>query len=182
VTIVLVAHDPAWAHQFVVASSQVRVATGSWATRIDHIGSTSVPDLVAKPVIDVQVSTGDPSQLDDPAHPVRHRLLSVGYELVLDNDDRRKRFLRRRANGPDINLHVRRDGCVSQQQALLFRDYLRADESARRRYGDQKSRLARRRWPSVDHYADAKSDIVWALLREADRWSWSGWRPGASDA
>lgn len=177
--------DPRWPEQFTCVASALRTATGDWAQRIDHIGSTSVPGLVAKPLIDVQVSTRRPDDLDDAGHPVRRALDGMGFALMTDNDDRRKRFLRLRDShdgSPDVNLHVRRTGCVSQQQALLFRDYLRAESSARERYAAEKRRLALSSWRSVDAYAEAKGDVVWGLLREADVWSWSGWQPGPTDA
>lgn len=177
--------DPTWPGQFAAVGALLRRACGAWAARIDHIGSTSVPGLAAKPLIDVQVSVARPDDLDDPDHPARRRLEDEGFVLVHDNDDRRKRFLRLRDSRDgrlDVNLHVRREGCVSEQQALLFRDYLRARPSARLRYEAEKRRLSRSDWVSVDAYADAKGDVVWAMLREADVWSWSGWRPGPSDA
>jgi GrpB-like predicted nucleotidyltransferase (UPF0157 family) len=153
-------------------------------TACDHIGSTSVSGLAATPIIDILMTVDKPSLVDSAKHPARLELESVGFVWMGDNDDRRRRFLRLRESAqgwPDVNLHVRRDGCVSQQQALLFRDYLRADEWARRRYGQKKRRLAQRESESVDDHADAKGDVVWALLREADVWSWSGWGPGPSD-
>lgn len=177
--------DPRWPGHFGLVAGSLRSAIGHWAQRIDHIGSTSVPGLAAKPIIDIQITVDEPSAIDSAKHPARLELESVGFAWMGDNDDRRKRFLRLRESArgwPDVNLHVRRDGCTSQQQALLFRDYLRADDSARRRYEQEKRRLARREWGSVDDYADAKGDVVWALLREADGWSFSGWQPGPSDA
>jgi len=182
VTVTLVSPDPGWPAQFEVVAGDLRTRLGSGALRIDHIGSTAVPGLAAKDVLDVQVTVADPGALDDRAHPWHRVLADAGYAQDVDNDDRRKRFLRRRTPGaPWVNLHVRRDGCVSGQQALLFRDYLRTHPAARERYELEKRRLSRRGWSSVDAYAEAKGDVVWALLREADRWSWFGWRPGTSD-
>ncbi len=176
--------EPGWPAAFRSVAAALRRALGLWALRIDHIGSTSIPDLAAKPIVDVQITTQNPADLDAAEHPALGELEAVGFVLMVDNDDRRKRFLllRDSARGwPDTNLHVRRDGCVSQQQALLLRDYLRSSESARTRYEQDKRRLSRCDWPSVDDYANAKGDVVWALLREADVWSWSGWEPGPSD-
>jgi GrpB-like predicted nucleotidyltransferase (UPF0157 family) len=142
-----------------------------------------VPGLAAKDVIDIQVTVADPTALDDPDHPARRGLVAAGFDLVTNNDDRRKRFFRRRRpHEAPVNLHVRRDGCVSQQQALLLRDYLRQHPRSRRRYEHEKRRLSGRRWRSVDEYAEAKGDVIWELLRQADVWSWRGWTPGPSDA
>lgn len=189
VRVVLCEANPVWPERFRLVAADVRGVFGGRARRIDHIGSTAVPGLAAKDIIDVQVSVDDPAALDDSADPVRVGLAGLGFVFVADNDDRRKRFFQRRPDGTpasdataEVNLHVRRDGCVSQQQALLFRDYLRDNAGAKALYEQEKRRLSSRRWRSVDHYADAKGDVVWTLLRDADRWSWSGWRPGASDA
>ena len=183
VTVRIVGPDPRWPAQFDTQASALRALLGSLARRIDHIGSTAVPGLAAKNVIDIQVSVADPTVLDDPDHPARRGLAAAGFDFAADNDDRRKRFFSRRRPGEVlINLHVRRDGCVSQQQALLLRDYLREHPAARQRYEREKRRLSRQRWRSVDDYADAKGDVVWELLRQADVWSWQGWTPGPSDA
>ncbi len=183
VRVVICDPDPSWPEAFRVVGRELRRLFGASAQRIDHIGSTSVAGLPAKDVIDVQVTVADPAMLDDADHPLRQALAHARFEHPADNDDRRKRFFYRRDSGsPWVNLHVRRSGCVSQQQALLLRDYLRTHPQARTRYGDEKRRLARRSWRSVDAYADAKGDVVWALLREADVWSWNGWQPGPSDA
>lgn len=180
--VTLVAYDLSWPAQFRDAATRLREAVGGWATRIDHVGSTAVPGLLAKPVLDIQLSTADPADVDDSSHPVHGRLYERGFVLDPHNGDRRKRFFRHRGGPMPVNLHVRRDGCVSQQQALLFRDYLRVDEAARQRYGAEKKRLAQRPWRSVDAYAEAKSQVVWGLLQQADLWSWWGWQPGAPDA
>src|SRR5262245_51648687 len=115
---------------------------------------------------------------------MRTAIEALGYEWVLENDDRRKRFFRLVSHdgGRLVNLHVRRLGEFSEQAALLFRDYLRATPEARRRYEETKRALAGRAWSSVDHYAEAKGDCVWSPLREADRWAWNvAWRVGPSD-
>ena len=183
IRVVVVDHDPAWGSRFRVEGRLLRDAFGPMALRIDHIGSTAVPGLAAKDVLDVQVTVAEPADLDEPSHAVRRALAALGFDHASDNDDRRKRFFSRRREGkPWVNLHVRRHGCVSQQQSLLLRDYLRAVPAARQRYEHVKRVLAQRMWPSVDAYAEAKGDVVWALLRDADAWSWTGWRPGPCDA
>jgi GrpB-like predicted nucleotidyltransferase (UPF0157 family) len=181
IAIVLCEPQPGWQRDFRRAGQGLRAVLQDWAPRIDHIGSTSVPGLVAKPVIDIQVSVASPADVDDENHPSRQALQVLGYGLRSDNDDRRKRLFIRRGGPVDVNLHLRRCGCVSQQQSLLFRDYLRVDAASREQYADEKRRLARHRWSSVDDYAQAKSDVVWDILRRADRWSWNGWAPGPTD-
>ena len=173
----VVDYRAAWPERFAQVGTELRVVFGDLADRIDHIGSTAVPGLAAKPVIDVQVSlpTLDGVGAHEPS------LASRSFVLVR-NADRRKWLATRRQGGVAANVHLRRSGEFSQQAALLFRDYLRASGTARERYGRTKRRLAERSWPSVEHYADAKGDVIWDVLREADRWAWQGWEPGASDA
>ena len=180
VTVQIVPADPAWARRFAVLATELRAVLGDRAERIDHIGSTAVPGLAAKDVIDIQVSVADL----EPHEPVRAALVGLGWSAPADNPDHRKRFYFRRGDGlQDANLHVRRTGEFSQQASLLFRDHLRADATARARYEGTKRALAGRDWDDVDAYADAKGDCVWQLLREADRWAWGvGWAPGPSDA
>jgi GrpB-like predicted nucleotidyltransferase (UPF0157 family) len=227
-TITIAPYDPAWPERFGRFGALLRHALepvlGDRLSRIDHIGSTSVPGLGAKPIIDIQVSVRGFYPADDPAapgyeppppppgefRPVGYRgetpaddplaaaLMGIGLTWAGDwCTDRRKWLFLRRVSDPavsdptvtdhavtgfSVNVHVRREGCVSQQQALLFRDYLRAQAHARRRYEEVKRRLADDEWDAVDDYADAKGDCVWALLREADGWTLNGWRPGPTDA
>jgi GrpB-like predicted nucleotidyltransferase (UPF0157 family) len=199
-TITLAPYDPVWPAQFREVGAALRAAVepilGAALTRIDHIGSTSVPGLAAKPVIDVQVSVQDfvPERADASRFPAAIEAVGINWQGEWVGDrrdwiDRRKWMFSRRPPYPpgplgpfDINLHVRREGCVSQQQALLFRDYLRTHGQARERYEATKRELALSEWPTTNDYAGAKGDCVWALLREADEWSWLGWRPGPSDA
>lgn len=105
----------------------------------------------------------------------------MSFDLMA-NEDGRKRYAKRRVPGDETNVHIRTAGEFSQQAALLLRDYLRAERAARMRYEQAKRDLAEHPWDRVDDYADAKGDIVWQLLREADRWSWRGWQPGPTDA
>lgn len=170
-------HDPAWAGRFNSVAAQLCELFGDSADRIDHIGSTSVPGLAAKPIIDVQVSLPDFAD----AEGFRDGLADLSLELMV-NEDRRKWYAKRRTDGAETDVHIRRTGEFSEQAALLFRDYLRAEPSARLRYEQVKRELAQREWDRVDDYADAKGDIIWQLLREADRWSWHGWEPGDTDA
>ena len=174
-------HQPDWPERFLHLASRIRVALGARATAIHHIGSTSVPGLAAKDVIDIQVSVEDLH----PLMPLREALVSEGWTFMDDNDDHRKWFFH--LDAPDgrrlSNLHVRRYGEFSQQAALLFRDHLRDVPDARLRYERTKRELATRDWPTIEDYAIAKGDCVWALLREADVRSFTtGWQPSPSEA
>jgi len=173
--ITLVEYDPAWPVRYREVADELATALSGTPVAIDHIGSTSVPGLAAKPVIDVMVTVDDV----DASHDDVHRALTgVGYDWHDDNDDARKRFYKR-TEPFVVHVHVRRRDCFSASAALLLRDYLRAEPAARATYESTKRRLAARGdvWRDVDEYADAKGDTVWRLLREADRWAWSGDQP-----
>lgn len=175
VAITLHDYDPEWPRRFDEVAEELTSALGATARSVDHFGSTAIPGLAAKPVIDVMVRVDDV----DTTHPgVRAALTPLGYVWQEDNLDHRKRFYLRPVPFR-VHLHVRRHDCFSASSALLFRDYLRAEESARVRYESTKRELAARGdvWRDGSHYADAKGDSVWQLLREADRWAWSGEQP-----
>jgi GrpB-like predicted nucleotidyltransferase (UPF0157 family) len=180
-TVLISDYDTSWPRRFNEYAVALRGALGQRAMRIDHIGSTSVPGLAAKDVIDLQVSVAG----FEPFEPLCRGIERLGYEWMPDNDDRRKRFFRlvSPAGARLANLHVRRAGEFSEQAALLLRDYLRAAPEARRRYEQAKRALAALPWPTVDHYADAKGDCVWSLLREADHWASDvAWTASPADA
>ncbi|GAA4053801.1 GrpB family protein [Actinomadura miaoliensis] len=202
--ITLAPYDSQWEADFLEVGSALRAALepvlGDRLTGVHHIGSTSVPGIAAKPIIDVQVSVRDfrpwtRTDLvapDEPAErPSREHIgesealidavESTGLRWLGDWCIDYRKWLFNRRDDLAVNCHVRREGCVSQQQALLFRDYLRVNKAARQRYEDVKRELAARDWDLVDDYADAKGDCVWGILREADKWSQAGWFPSSTD-
>jgi GrpB-like predicted nucleotidyltransferase (UPF0157 family) len=175
----IVTYDPGWPQVFQNFGRELRGLFGHRASRIDHIGSTSVPDLAAKPVIDIQVSVATVASDE----PWRLALMKAGWEWHADNDERTKRFFVAPRPGPAGHVHVREAGSLTEQLALVFRDYLRTHREAAGRYESFKRHLATRMWRDGNEYADAKTEIVWPLLHEAYLWSMrTGWRPGPTDA
>jgi GrpB-like predicted nucleotidyltransferase (UPF0157 family) len=177
--IVVVTYDPEWPQQFQELATRLRRALGQTALRIDHIGSTSVPGLDAKPVIDLQISVASFEPLD----AYRLPLESLGFVLRAGNPDRTKRYFREPPGSPRTHIHVRRAGSHAEQLALLFRDYLRAHPDDARRYAQLKHRLADQYRNERESYTEAKGPFVWETLARADRWSQeTGWAPGPPDA
>jgi GrpB-like predicted nucleotidyltransferase (UPF0157 family) len=177
--IIVAAADPDWARQFRELGATLRSALGPAANRIDHVGSTAVPELDAKPVLDVQVSV---PRLE-PDLTYRIPLESLGFVLERENPDRTKRFFHRGPAARAVHLHVRVAGCFDEQLNLLFRDYLRSDEAARREYAAIKRELALRFRDDREGYVRAKEPTVWALLVRAHSWlQETGWSPGPADA
>jgi GrpB-like predicted nucleotidyltransferase (UPF0157 family) len=172
-------YDPAWPTEFALIGRLLRQALGAAAVRIDHIGSTAVPGLAAKPVIDVQVTVRSFEPLD----AYRAPLAEAGFVYRADNPDRTKRYFREPSGSRRTHIHVRLDGSFSQQLNLLFRDFLRADAPARDGYADLKRRCAERFRDDRVGYVDAKGPFVWDVLRRASEWHQrTGWAPGPSDA
>jgi GrpB-like predicted nucleotidyltransferase (UPF0157 family) len=177
--VVIVPYDPEWPQLFSELGAALRGALGSVALRIDHIGSTSIPGLEAKPIIDVQISV----ESFEPLDAFRVPLESIGLVHRADNPDLSKRYFRESPGARRTHVHVRRAGSFSEQLALLFRDYLRAHTRDARRYGEIKRQVAREHGDDRRAYNDAKAAFIWEIVAQAQRWSQqTGWEPGPSDA
>lgn len=168
--IVLVEHDAGWHGRFAAEAERIDAALGDVARRIEHVGSTAVPHLAAKPIIDVLVVVDDPA--DEAAYvPALER---AGYQLrIREPTLSEHRMLRTPAR--DVHLHVFGPDAPEVERMLLLRDVLRTDPAERQRYEQTKRALAARTWPTMQHYADAKSTIVEQILRRA------GWRRADED-
>lgn len=174
-------YDATWPEQFQQLAQRLRNALGPVAFRIDHIGSTSVPGLAAKPVIDIQISVADFEPLD----AYRLPLESLRYIFRADNPERTKRYFREAPGHPRVHIHVRRAGSFSEQFALLFRDYVRTHPDVASQYAQLKIELAQRYSQVEDRaaYTEAKSPFIWKVIAQADDWAQqTGWMPGSSDA
>ena len=174
-TIEITPYSPAWPARFSSLGTAFRSALGDVAVRIDHVGSTSVPGLAAKPVIDLQISVASL----EPVDPFRLPLERLGYVYRADNDERTKRYFREPPGTPRTHVHVRRAGSFSEQFALLFRDH----PTEATAYADLKRRLAIEHAEDRAAYTDAKNPFIWDLMHRADTWAQTtGWQPGPSDA
>jgi GrpB-like predicted nucleotidyltransferase (UPF0157 family) len=175
----IVAYDPAWPARFAELGRELRAGLGEVALRIDHIGSTAVPGLAAKPIIDIQISVADLEPLAAYRQPLEH----LGYVYRADNPERTKRYFREPPGRRRTHVHVRRAGSFSEQWALLFRDYLRFHPELAAEYAGEKRRLALRFGDDRRGYTDAKGPFLWEIIRRADAWAQAqGWAPGPSDA
>ena len=176
--IVVVAYNPEWPGVFRHLAQSIREAMGKTAQRIDHIGSTAVPGLDAKPVIDIQISVDS----FVPITRIRLPLAGLGYVWQEDNPDLSKRYFREGAGKQRVHIHVRLAGSWSEQFSLLFRDYLRAHPDDAAQYAALKQRLAQEYRDDRPGYVEAKSPFIWAIMEQANHWSqMTGWMPGPSD-
>jgi GrpB-like predicted nucleotidyltransferase (UPF0157 family) len=153
--IVLVDYDPQWPGLFEREAARLRGVLGNAALRIEHAGSTSVPGLAAKPIVDMVLEVADSS--DEAAYVLA--MEEAGYVLRIREPDW---FEHRVFNGPDtdINLHVFSGGSPEIEQMLLFRDWLRRNPADRDLYERTKRHLAEQTWKYTQNYADAKTAIV----------------------
>jgi GrpB-like predicted nucleotidyltransferase (UPF0157 family) len=175
----IVDYDPAWSARFADIGAALRRALGEVALRIDHIGSTSVPGLAAKPIVDIQVSV----ERLEPMFPFRDPLTDLGLVYRIDNPERTKRYFREAFGQPRTHIHVRRAGSFSEQFPLLFRDFLRVDQRAAGDYVNAKRALAQQYPHDGQAYTDAKVPICWEIVQRADDWAQrTGWEPRPSDA
>jgi GrpB-like predicted nucleotidyltransferase (UPF0157 family) len=170
--------SPDWAAEFRARAAVLRAALGERALRIDHIGSTSVTGLAAKPIVDIQVSVTE----FEPFEPLRTAMGEAGYVWRADNPELTKRYFREAPGEKRCHVHVRRAGSWHEQWALLFRDYVRLHPPVAAAYEAEKRRLAARFGDDRHGYTEAKVDFFWATIRRADYWAGdTGWRPGPSD-
>jgi GrpB-like predicted nucleotidyltransferase (UPF0157 family) len=160
--ITLAEYDPEWPVLFDREAARIRVVLGDTAVRVEHVGSTSVPGLAAKPIIDILLAV--PDSANEQAYVPA--LESAGYVLRIREPHW---FEQRLFKGPDtnINLHVFTVGAAEIDRMLLFRDWLRADDADRDAYLRVKRDLAKRSWRHVQHYADSKTAIVQQILARA---------------
>ncbi|WP_369275968.1 GrpB family protein [Streptomyces sp. R11] len=165
--IVISEYDPAWPAWFEQAAQEIRGALGAAALQIDHIGSTSVPGLPAKPLIDINLLVTDPEE--ESAYVPQ--LEAAGYSLLIRQPDYHgHRMLRR--DVPPVNLHVFQQGCAEAARVLLFRDLLRLNEPDRELYARTKHELATRTWKHLQDYSNAKSEVVGKILNRAQPSVW----------
>jgi GrpB-like predicted nucleotidyltransferase (UPF0157 family) len=158
----IVEHDPRWAELFEREAERIRRALGPLALRIEHAGSTSVPGLVAKPIIDIVLAV--PDSADEGAYVPA--MGAAGYVLRAREPGW---YEHRMFKGPDtdINLHVFSRDCPEIGRMLIFRDRLRSDPADRDLYARTKLELVRREWKYVQNYADAKTGVVEEIIARA---------------
>ena len=170
-TISIVPYDASWAAEFEQQRRRIKDALGSRAVRVDHIGSTAVEGLPAKPIVDIDLSVEDPDD-EESYLPALER---AGYRLRVREAGRR--MLRTPLR--DVHVHVCAVGSDWERRHLLFRDWLRQDPGDRRLYAETKRALAERDWPDMNAYAAEKTEIIRAIGERAERWAAAtSWRPG----
>ena len=155
-------YDPRWPRLYEREEDRIRSVLGDRVIRIEHVGSTAVPGLPAKPLIDIVLEVADSA--DEAAYVPA--MESAGYVLRIREPDW---FEHRVLKGPDtdVNVHVFTAGCEEVDRMLLFRDWLRENAADRELYAERKRELAGREWKYMQQYADAKTAVVDEIMGRA---------------
>ena len=185
--VVICEYRASWADEFIRLAERLRSLVGSAAARIDHVGSTAVPGLAAKDVIDVQVTVRNLNAAADVVEPLTAAGFRQGDIFVYDEfrtvapDDveLRKLYMREPEGERRAHIHIREAGRFNQQYALLFRDYLRASEAVAAEYEVLKRRAAQLFPDNIDGYLYLKDPVFHIIYEAARQWSQAvGWHPG----
>jgi len=155
----IVDYDPDWPNKFEKHAKIVARAIGGSLLRIEHIGSTSVPGLAAKPIIDILVVV--PNSASESTY--LPQLQAAGYVLRVREPNWNEHRMFRTLN-KDVHVHIYSAGCPEIQRNLAFRDRLRRNALDRRRYEQVKRELAAKEWPDMNAYAQAKTEIIESII------------------
>ncbi len=160
--VLIVPYDPTWPQLFEREAERIRAALDKRIIQLEHVGSTSVPELAAKPRIDILLVVANSADETTYVPDLEAR----GYVLRIREPDWHEH---RVFKGPDtdVNLHVFTVGSSEIERMLLFRNWLRSNTSDRQLYERTKQELARTNWKYVQNYADAKTSVVEEILARA---------------
>jgi GrpB-like predicted nucleotidyltransferase (UPF0157 family) len=155
-------YDPEWPQLYAREEARIRSVLGDRVARIEHAGSTSVPGLPAKPIVDIALEV--PNSADEAAYVPD--MEAAGYIVQIREPEW---FEHRVFKGPDtnVNLHTFTAGCEEVDRMLLFRDHLRANAADRELYATAKRELATHDWKYVQQYAEAKTAVVQEIAERA---------------
>ena len=160
--ITIVDYDPVWPGKFARHAAILGDALGPAALRIEHIGSTSVPGLAAKPIIDILVVVADSA--DEGAY--LPQLEATGYVLRVREPDWNEHRMFRTPER-NVHVHIYSADCPEIERNLTFRDRLRRNGEDRQRYEKTKRELATGDWPDMNAYAQAKTELIESILAAA---------------
>jgi GrpB-like predicted nucleotidyltransferase (UPF0157 family) len=156
-------YDPEWPRLYAREEERIRSVLGDRVVRIEHAGSTSVPGLPAKPIVDIVLEVPDSG--DEPSYVPG--MEAAGYRVTIREPEW---FEHRVFKGPDtnVNLHTFTAGCEEVDRMLRFRDHLRENAEDRELYARTKRELAAHNWTYVQQYADAKTAVVREIMSRAE--------------
>jgi GrpB-like predicted nucleotidyltransferase (UPF0157 family) len=164
----VVPHDPLWRDEFEAEAKHVAAALGENVAAVHHIGSTAIPNIHAKPILDLLVEVRDIAELDGRSSEME----SLGYEVMGEYGIPGRRYFRK-DNHEGIrthHVHAFEAGSAEAERHLAFRDYMIAHPAEAQSYGELKRRLAEEHRHSIDAYMDGKDGFIKEINRRAARW------------
>jgi GrpB-like predicted nucleotidyltransferase (UPF0157 family) len=167
-TVAVVPHDPQWQAAFEMESKSIAAALGYTVVAIHHIGSTAIPSIYAKPIIDVLVEVNDLGQVDAQLAA----MVLLGYEAMGEYGIPGRRFFRKNtpAGVRTHHIHTFTIGSAQVERHLAFRDYLRAHSETAQQYSQLKRELAKKHPQNIDRYMDGKDEFIKAVDQKAAQW------------
>jgi GrpB-like predicted nucleotidyltransferase (UPF0157 family) len=185
--VVVTSYQSHWVDEFTQIARHIRDVVGHAAIRIDHIGSTAVPGLGAKDVIDIQITVSDLDEAGGLTNPLRATGFRQGATFQYDvfhkkpetDPELRKLYMREPEGERRAHIHIREHGRLNQRYALLFRDYLRSSEDVRAEYELLKRRAAQLFPDNIDGYLFLKDPVEHIIYEAASLWAEKvRWSPG----
>ena len=185
--VVVTSYQPHWMDEFTQIARHIRDLVGHAAIRIDHIGSTAVPGLGGKDVIDIQITVSDLDEAGGLTNPLRDAGFRQGTAFQYDvfhkkpetDPELRKLYMREPEGERRAHIHIREHGRFNQRYALLFRDYLRSSEDVRAEYELLKRRAAQLFPENIDGYLFLKDPVEHIIYEAASLWAEKvAWSPG----
>src|SRR5918998_4131572 len=164
----VVPHDPLWRDAFEAEAKHVTAALGENVVAVHHIGSTAIPDIYAKPVIDLLVEVRDITEVDGRSSAME----SLGYEVMGEYGIPGRRYFRKdnEEGTRTHHIHAFESGSAEVERHLAFRDYMIAHPVDAQKYSELKRRLAEEHPQSMDGYMDGKDGFIKEMDRRAARW------------
>ena len=167
-TVEVVPHNPQWRHAFETERMQVAAALGNNVVAIHHIGSTAIPKIYAKAIIDLLVAVKDITEVDNQTSA----MVSLGYEAMGEYGIPGRRYFRKN-NQEGLrthHIHAFEAGSAEVERHLAFRDYMIAHTADAERYSELKRKLAEEHPNSLDEYMDGKDGFIKEMDRKAAEW------------
>ncbi len=164
----VVPHDPEWRDAFEAETKHVAVALSENVVAIHHIGSTAIPDIYAKPILDLLVEVSDITEVDGQSSAME----SLGYEVMGEYGIPGRRYFRK-DNQQGIrthHIHAFETGSAEVERHLAFRDYMIAHPVDAQRYSELKRKLAEEHPQNIDGYMDGKDGFIKEMDRRATQW------------
>jgi GrpB-like predicted nucleotidyltransferase (UPF0157 family) len=167
----VVTHDPGWAAAFEAEAARILAALEGEAVAVHHVGSTAIPGIGAKPIIDILLEVRDVGRLDG----LNGAMEALGYEAKGEfGIAGRRYFTKNRGPVRTHNVHAFGSGDPEVERHLAFRDYMKAHPEEARAYGELKARLAREHPDDIEAYMDGKDAFVKEMDRRAGEWRRGG--------